>query len=92
MTLGGSSKNITGYSYLPNGMIVQWGRQYVGNNVRSTVTLPIAFTTTASVAASSNLDSVNNWASTGGYYIDTGHIGLWSANFNAEVNWIAIGY
>lgn len=46
-TLGTSSAtSANGYSYLPNGLIFQWGA-LAGVNTVSTVTLPIAFPTSA---------------------------------------------
>lgn len=85
-----SSKNTNGYTYLPNGLIFQWGNNSVTSG--TTVTLPVAFGTAFRVATTShrgiagNIDTVYNRSGLTGitlYHNQGGSI---------EVSWIAIGY
>ena len=88
------SKNDTGYCKFNNGLIIQWGRVSVGNTSKTTVTLPVAFTSTnykvsgniySTTATSQKNDSAYNYTTTT-FDLFNGQGGT------CDYDWIAVGY
>lgn len=94
LNLPGISKTESGYSRLPNGLILQWGRVNSGDGGYNIV-YPVAFPTAAlSVVASTSGSSggptqfriyVNSVTTTGFYYFTGG-------GGSSSSHWLAIGY
>ena len=97
-TLGTSSSTANGYTYLPNGLILQWG-SVTANTTAGNVTFPIAFPTACfSVTATSGSapDDVLNINQLNFAYIlssNTTVARVRAANNSTgvTVNWLAIG-
>jgi len=101
------SKNINGYTKLPNGLIIQWGRveDATGNNGDYQVTFPITFPAACQSivlsidqgAAGSKVEGVGPSTAT-----NTGFVfNAWTVNGPTSINhipsnhpvyWLAIGY
>lgn len=91
-----SSKATNGYTYLPNGIIYQWGvATSVGPNTTTTITFPIAFPTANPVGYANPLTS--NIGQNDGCFYNTSSTSQASitntdgANTN-NISWLAIGY
>ena len=87
------SKDTTGYSKAPNGLIIQWGSVSVGSNVGATVTFPLAFPT-ACVSAVATLITSSNWDESWSVY-SVSKTAMAVRNSNGGTlgfYWIAIGY
>tara|TARA_R110002110_G_scaffold82712_2_gene215076 strand:- start:5298 stop:6488 length:1191 start_codon:yes stop_codon:yes gene_type:complete len=54
-----ASKAAPGYTYLPNGLLFQWGTESVGPNATDTVNLPITYTT-SHLSAQCSFKGTNN--------------------------------
>jgi len=95
LNLGSSSKVANnGYTYLPNGLIMQWG-QVIANTSSANVTFTVPYTTNA---YSISLTAANSTAATNGSIayingVNSTVISIRSANATtgALVNWTAIG-
>ena len=91
-----NSKTSNGYSYLPNGLIIQWGTSS-GSSTRTgtfPITFPTAclnFQTTVKATAVGTLQTSNgDFISTSQFTIQTGDInGTGQSN---NIAWVAIGY
>jgi hypothetical protein len=100
------SLSSNGYTYLPNGIIMQWGKIYTTNVVESgaVVTFPIPFPNNClSITTGVEID---NWSSTSGLNITTLTSNITSTNFDLVLKpvnavagagsiylvWQAIGY
>lgn len=85
-----SSKSTNGYTYLPNGLIFQWGNNSVTSG--ATVTLPVAFSTAFFTATTSHRGisvTLNTTYNTSGL---TGIVLNHSGTGSVEVTWWAVGY
>ena len=85
-----SSKSTEGYTYLPNGLIFQWGNNSVTSG--ATVTLPVAFSTAFFTATTSHRGisvTLNTTYNTSGL---TGIVLNHSGTGSVEVTWWAVGY
>lgn len=58
LTVGTSSKSANGYSYLPNGVLLQWGTVSANNTVGN-ATFPIAFPTACQSVTMNVIGSAN---------------------------------
>jgi hypothetical protein len=100
--MSASSKAGVGYTYLPSGLLIQWGTALGKGNVA--VGFPIAFPhstlniqTTCTVSSTSTDPNVvgitSNESSTGfNLYIVTRDAANTPAPFNTNIAWVAIGY
>jgi hypothetical protein len=99
-----NSKSTNGYTYLPNGLIIQWGSTgNISQATNHTITLPIAFPNANLVVTASHYQS--SWSHTGttdsalmvnsrtnsNFKIAKNFNGSAAAN-NRPASWIAIGY
>lgn len=102
LNLQSSNLAQTGYTYLPNGVIMQWGYLSAGDDSWTQITFPIPFPTTCtSLTANANYNGAitgQNGLSTH-TYIDSssvGHVGItWTSSTSISINgfsWLAIGY
>lgn len=87
------SKNVNGYTKLPNGFILQWGEVFIGNGATANLTFPIVFPTTCS-----KLIGSLQWSSPSSVVLAMNKIDnksfqcIPSSATAYTVNWIAIGY
>lgn len=88
------SASTSGYTYLPNGLIIQWGTNSIAASTNLAITLPITYTTahlfSAACFTSANLDigdsPITQRTSTSVITVGNGHS-------NAEdMSWWSIGY
>ena len=90
------SKSKNGYIKLLNGIIIQWGRvDSISTSSYTTVTLPIAFTST-NYSVSATMNSITEVGNSRLFVRDkkTASFGLdWTSPIHADgADWIAIGY
>jgi hypothetical protein len=90
-----NSKTTNGYTYLPNGLIFQWGNVTAPSNSSAVFNFPIAFPNQAfQIAASTNnpQPAATNGNSCGAYVISTAQYRAFSDDSSKNVTWIAVGY
>lgn len=91
--LGERSITENGYSKLPNGLIIQWGRGMVSESNSGAYNFPIAFPNDCLAIGLSG-----SWNSTRDYFLRMGRVskstyGQYSSSVeHNEVSWMAIGY
>jgi len=93
LTLGTSSISTSGYSRLPNGLLLQWGTVFVNQDSSASVTFPVAFTAlynisiTAQTTLNTTTQGIDGVASqsTTGFTLNHGQDG------NITFYWLAIG-
>ncbi len=93
LTLGTSSISTSGYSRLPNGLLLQWGTVFVNQDSSASVTFPVAFAALYNISitaqsslstAGAGLDGVSSQSTTG-FTLNHGQDG------NITFYWLAIG-
>lgn len=92
----------TGYTYLPSGLIIQWGTTFGKGNVAVTFSIPFpnsplniqATCTVTSTSTDPNVVGIpsNNSATGFNLYIVTRNAASTPAPFNTNIAWVAIGY
>ena len=92
LTLGSSSKTANGYSYLPNGLIFQWGTVDANSSVGN-ATFPIAFPTACqSVTVTGRSSTSNNFWLVSAANTTVAQIRSSVDSTAASVYYMAIGY
>lgn len=94
LNLQSSNKNTNGYTYLPNGLIMQWGKSTSWAGGKLWIEYPISFPSNVVNVSITSLENVNSGCKTIFSTPDVSNVG-----FNAVSNvnqigffWIAIGY
>lgn len=89
-----SSKASPGYTYLPNGLLMQWGLETaVGGNTTSAVTLPVTYATSHLVAYASIKSTVNYDEPVQAVNTSTSQITVRNSNAGScDIQWLSIGY
>jgi hypothetical protein len=86
--------NTNGYSYLPNGLILQWGNNSIGDNTTSNVTLPITYPNGHRQAlASSGNTNVAHHLRVGANPTSTSQVQLINSDsVTHNIRWWSVGY
>jgi len=91
LTLGTSSKAANGYSYLPNGLLMQWGTVLANNSVGN-ATFPLAFPTACQSVQLSVIGSANIAYQAASPNTTVAQVRTSSTTTALSVEYIAIGY
>lgn len=89
-----SSKGINGYTYLPNGLIYQWGIENVASNVTDTVILPIAYPTAhLNVGCTYHTTNISITNTCNATKTSLSQIGVTNgSSLTFDISWYSIGY
>lgn len=84
--------NVNGYSKLPGGLLIQWGRVPKNGQQSRVITFPIPFKQVFTAVAQKADISNGNWTPTDGNQVTIlTNTGFKANGFERDVNWIAIG-
>ncbi len=91
--LGGRSISENGYSKLPNGLIIQWGRRMVSQSSSGAYNFPLAFPNDClSIVIAGNYNSDRDYYLRAGIVSGNSYQLHSSSNSENLATWIAIGY
>lgn len=81
------------YVVMPNGLIIQWGINYVPANTSYQYHFPTSFTENGSITCGAPWENYNGWAVGDVYYKDVNYYQIQNvSNSASNINWIAVGY
>jgi hypothetical protein len=96
LILGTSSKTTNGYTYLPNGLLLQWGSSNasVNSTTSSTVNFSTPYTNVASITLTPIANTLVHYisSSNNSSFVWNNSSNTTAANTNTKIFWQAIGY